>query len=186
MNRFMLIALLLFVAAAANSQITKGNWMLGGVLSYASTNYHYKSPDYEESYSSYKIYIKPNVGYFFIDKLSAGLKAGIDITGDKGSGQSYTDFNVGPYLRYYLLKPEKLINIITEAGYWYGFEKSSTSGKTSKNTFGFSAGPVVYFNNVVGLEMLVSYSTYQFSGIKGNNNTIMVGLGLQVHLEKSK
>ncbi len=182
MNRLFFIALLSFITSAANSQITKKNWMLGGEVSYASTNYN--SENYGIPHTAYDLQIKPNIGYFFIDKLSTGLKASIEVTGDKSRSQSYTDFNIGPFLRYYFLSPEKYVNVITEASYLYGFEKGSTPEKTSKNTFSFSAGPVVYFNNVVGLEMLVSYASYQFSGIKGSNKTIMVGLGLQVHLER--
>lgn len=167
----------------ANCQITKGNLMLGGVISYSSTNY--KSENYGIPHTSYNLQIKPNVGYFFIDKLAAGIKTSIDKIGDKG-GTSYTDFNAGPFCRYYILNSEKNVNIIAEGGYIYGFETGTASEKTSKNTFTLSAGSVVYFNTVVGLEFLISYSTYKFSGIKGSNNTIMFGLGLQVHLEKEK
>lgn len=157
---------------------------VGGVINYASTNYN--STNYGQPHTAYNLQIKPNIGYFFIDKLSAGLRANISKVGDRDRSQSYTDFNIGPYLRYYLLKTDKLINVVTEAGYLYGFEKGSTPEKTSKNSFSFSAGPVIYFNNVVGFEMLLSYSTYKFSNLAGSNNTVMVGIGLQVHLEKEK
>lgn len=120
-----------------------------------------------------------------MDKLTAGLQANISKIGNASGNTSYTDFNIGPFIRYYILGTERHANIITEASYLYGFEKGSRPGKTSKNTFSFSAGPVIYFNNVVGLEMLVSYSTYKFSGFNGSNNTIMFGVGLQVHLEKN-
>lgn len=183
MNKIIMPALcMLLYGLAAIGQITKNNWMLGGAISYASTNYN--SINFGLAHTTYNLEVKPNVGYFFIDKLSAGLRSGIGITGDRDRSQSYTDFNIGPYIRYYLLNPEKYVNVITEAGYLYGFEKGSTPEKTPKNTFCFSAGPVLYFNTVVGLEVLLSYSTYKYSGFTGNNNTIMVGLGLQVHLEK--
>lgn len=164
-------------------QITKGNWMLGGNISYASTNYN--SENYGVPHTSYNLQVRPNIGYFFIDKLAAGIKVGIGKTGDKG-GTNYTDFNIGPFCRYYILNPEKNANIIAEGGYLYGFETGTASEKASKNTFMISAGPVIYFNTVVGLEFLISYSSYRFNGIKGSNNTVMVGLGLQVHLEREK
>lgn len=183
MNKIIALALCMLICVlAATGQITKNNWMVGGTISYASTNYN--SINYGDAHTAYNLEVKPNVGYFFIDKLSAGLKSSIGITGDKSRSQSYTDFNIGPYVRYYLLNSEKYVNVITEAGYLYGFEKGSTPEKTQKNTFCFSAGPVLYFNNVVGMEVLLSYSTYKYSGFTGNNNTIMVGLGLQIHLEK--
>ncbi len=182
MNRATLITFLFSISLAGNSQITKGNWMLGGTISYASTNYN--SINYGGPHTTYNLQVSPTPGYFFVDKIAGGIKAGISKIGDVDLNTSYTDFNMGPYFRYYLLASEKQVNVVTEAAYLYGFEKGSTPDKTSKNTFSFSAGPVIYFNNVVGLEMLVSYSTYKFSKIDGNNNTIRFGIGVQVHLEK--
>ena len=182
MNRVTFIALLSFISFAANSQITQGNWMLGGTISYASTKYN--STNYGEPHTAYDLQINPNVGYFFVDKLAGGLKASISKIGAASTSNSHTDFNIGPYFRYYLLAPEKQVNVLTEAAYLYGFDKFSQSDKTPKNTFSFSAGPIIYFNNVVGLETLVSYSTYKFTGFDGSNNTIRFSLGLQVHLEK--
>lgn len=185
MSRLFLIALLSFITSAANSQITKRNWMLGGIINYASTNYN--SENYGATHTAYNLQIKPNIGYFFIDKLAAGIKTGIGKTGQKG-GTNYTDFNIGPFFRYYFLNQDKNVNILSEGMYQYGFEGSlsGSNNSTSKSTFTFSAGPVIYFNTVVGLEFLISYSTYKFSGIKGSNNTVMVGLGLQVHLEREE
>ena len=182
MNRATIILLFLSFSFGANSQITKWNWMLGGNLSYASTNYN--SRNYEDPHTAYNLKLSPNVGYFFVDKLAGGVKASINKNGDKDRRQSYTDFNIGPYIRYYLLAPDKQVNIVTEAVYLYVFEKGTPPDKTFKNTFSFSAGPVIYFNNVVGLEMLIDYSTYKFSIIEGNNNTIRFSIGLQIHLEK--
>jgi len=176
------------LSSTAKSQITKNSWMLGGLISYSSTNYN--STNYGEPHNAYNLQIKPNVGFFLIDKLATGVKTGIEKTGVKSFGTStystYTNFNVGPYLRYYFLNPEKNVNILSEAAYQYGFEVGDGNDPSSKSNFVFSAGPVVYFNTVVGLEFLVSYSTYKFSGIWGSNNTVMIGLGLQVHLEREK
>ena len=172
-----------FLSVSAKSQITKNNWLLGGNISYASTNYN--SENYGVPHTSYNLQVRPNIGYFFIDKIAAGIKVGIGKTGNKG-GPYYTDFNIGPFCRYYILNPEKNANIIAEGGYLYGFVTGTASEKASKNTFMISAGPVIYFNTVVGLEFLISYSSYRFNGIKGSNNTVMVGLGLQVHLEREK
>jgi len=182
MNRATIIALLSLITFAANSQITQGNWMLGGTISYASTKYN--STNYGEPHTAYDLQINPNVGYFFVDKLAGGLKARISKIGDRDKSQSYTDVNLGPFFRYYMLAPEKQVNVLTEAAYLYGFDKYTTPDKNSKHTFSFSAGPVIYFNSAVGLEMLVNYSTCKFTEFKGSNNTIRFCLGLQVHLEK--
>lgn len=182
-----LLLTLLFLTISINSfgQLTKGNWLVGGSGSYATTNYN--SENYGVPHISYSLQIRPNVGYFFIDKFAAGIKTGIGKTGAKG-GPNYTDFNIGPFFRYYFLNQDKNVNIFSEGMYQYGFEGSlsSSNNSTPKSTFVFSAGPVIYFNTVVGLEFLISYSTFKFSGIRGSNNTVIVGLGLQVHLEREK
>lgn len=173
---FILLALLVNIT---NAQITKGNWMLGGEVSYSSTDYN------SENFSSVKSYylkISPQAGFFFRDKLAAGVKAGINSEGVRVN--NFTDFNIGPFVRYYFLSPENRVNLLAEGLYQYGFDKFSNANSVSKNTFSFSVGPAIYFNSVVGLEILASYSTYKFADIEGRNNTIMIGVGLQVHLEK--
>ncbi|MGE5107926.1 MAG: outer membrane beta-barrel protein [Sphingobacteriales bacterium] len=178
---------LTFYSLYADSQINKNNWMIGGNISYSRTNYN--SQNYGAPHTAYNLQIKPNIGYFVADKLAIGLKVGIDKSGSKDANTtfylSYTDFNIGPFIRYYLLSKERTVNLLTEAAYQYGFEGGNYD-KTSKNSFTFSAGPVAYFNSSVGLEFLITYSTYKFSGINGSNGTIQFGFGLQVHLEKDK
>lgn len=185
-----ILLLVLFCVAVSKdikSQITKGNWMVGGLINYSRTNYN--SENYGPTHIFYNVQIKPNVGYFITDKLASGLKIGFSKTGDNVGGTSgyltYTDFNIGPFIRYYFLKKDNLINVLTEGSYQYGFEHGN-SGGPNKNSIALSAGPVVYFNSSVGLEFLITYSTYKFSSISGSNNTILFGFGLQIHLETDK
>lgn len=181
---------ILLLSVAAKSQITKGNWMLGGNISYASTQY--KSENYGPEHIVYDFTIKPSVGYFFGDKFVGGIKAAIIKRGTKDPGtpgnNKNTDFNLGFFSRYYFLPEEKQVNILFESSYLYGFVGggSGQNTSTSKNTFALAAGPVIYFNTSVGLEFLIGYSTYKFSGINGSNGTIQIGIGLQIHLEKDK
>ena len=60
-----------------------------------------------------------------------------------------------------------------------------TPSKQSANRASFFAGPVFYFNESVGLEFTVGYSTTKSFQIKGNKS-ILMGLGIQFHLEKDK
>lgn len=188
MKKIVILIISSFLFFKSQSQITKDNWMLGGVINYSSI--HRNSENYGPSQVGYRFNINPNIGYFVADKFAVGTKASFGKEGYKTPGtqgyNKYSDFNIGPYFRYYFLNTEKYINILLEAMYQYGIEKGNQNATASKNTFAFSAGPVLYFNTVVGLEFLVSYSTSKFSGIKGSNNIVMLGIGLQVHLEKEK
>lgn len=185
----LLIIAISFIVNSTKGQIIKGNWMIGGNISYSSTTY--KSEALANN-TGYVLKIEPDIGYFLADKFVVGLKADISKQGSKATGtsvfSSYTDFNIGPFFRYYFLPSENIINIIVEGAYLYGFEGGSTTGrggqKTSKNTFSLAAGPVVYFNSAVGLEFLIGYSTYKYVGFTGSNGTIQMRLGFQVYLEK--
>lgn len=172
----------------SNCQITKRNWMVGGAISYASIQRN--SEIYGIDQTAYELNVTPNIGYFVMDKLAVGLKFGINSEGGKGQGtqgfNKRTYFNVGPYARYYLLSPAKNLNILTECGYQYGYIKGNSSDVQNVNSFFIQAGPVMYFNSVVGLEFLLSYTGSKSNGYSGIDNTIRVGIGLQVHLQKEE
>lgn len=180
-----LCVVLLFLIKT-NSQITKKNWLVGGAANFTSTNY--KSEAGQRN-TAFNIQITPNIGYFIADKFAAGVKVGIGKQGTKATGTSifttYTDANLGPFLRYYFLPANKDVNILSEGTYQHGLIKGD-HGKVFKNTFTFVTGPVVYFNSSVGIEFLLGYSTSKYVGFAGSNGTIQAGLGLQVHLEKDK
>ncbi|MCZ2299419.1 MAG: porin family protein [Chitinophagales bacterium] len=183
MKKQLICIILCIYSLTASGQITKGNWMVGGNINFASTTY--KSTNFSEN-TAYDFQINPNIGYFFTNKFAMGLKVGIRLLGAKGTGTTYStynNFNFGPFLRYYFLPTDNIINVLMEGAYQYGMEGNKNQN-TAKNTLAFNTGVVVFFNSVVGVEFLVGYSTYKFSDISGNNVTIQLGLGLQVHLQK--
>lgn len=187
----MLLTGILFVLDA-RGQITKGYWMMGGNINYSSIT---TKSEASTQNTEYNIQIVPDIGYFFADKLVAGLKSNINkqgtkLTGDSSGYNRYTDFNIGPFVRYYFLRKDKIINLLAEGDYEYGFNASSigeTKGEhTSKNTLAISAGPVAYFNSSVSLEFLMGYSSEKFVHFRGRNNTIKLSLGLQFYLERTR
>ena len=180
------LSLLIFFFAS-DAQITKGNWMIGGNASYSSTNY---KSDFGSKTKFFDLQLIPHVGYFIADKIATGIAANIVYMGfnvDASTQATSTDFNLGPFIRYYLLSTEREFNIVTEATYQYGFAGGNVgSKKPRKNTFAFAAGPVIYFTNSVGLEFLIGYSTYKYTAFAGSDNSIRFGIGIQAHLEKNK
>ena len=177
---------ILFINLSVNSQITKGNWMLGGNADFSST---INKSEAGQKTTVFNIQITPNIGYFIVDRLATGLKVSVGKEGVKATGTSrystYTDANFGPFLRYYFLPFDQQLNVLAEGVYQYGVI-AGDHDKVFKNTFSISGGPVVYFNPSVGLEFLIGYSTFKYVGFAGSNGTVQVGLGLQVHLEKDK
>ena len=170
---------ILFCSITTNAQITKGNWMVGGNAYFDNSNL--KNNAGIEIQSSTQIIIQPNIGYFCYDRFASGLNTRFGYSKTKGNSFSSTGFGVGPFLRYYFLKPEKRVNILLETNYFYGKDFNKADFNTN---YGFKTGPVVYFNSSVALELLAKYEHIFYSSDSYTSNSFQVGLGLQIHLEK--
>lgn len=175
---------------SAKSQITKGNWLVGGTGKFYSYTSTYTSATYSNEASYTQIDLSPNIGYFVADKLAFGLRPTFssikgEVTTTGGLSTNVQRYWIGPFGRYYFMKPDKQINILTDVSYQYGFFGGISKGKL--NTFSAMVGPVVYFNSSVGIEFLLGYSAsaedvegYQ----KETKNGFQIGIGFQIHLEK--
>jgi|JI6StandDraft_1071083.scaffolds.fasta_scaffold119979_2 hypothetical protein len=176
-----LIVTSILFAFSANSQITKGNWMVGGnaSLSFISSN--------DNSSKTTILNVSPNVGYFFFDKFSFGtlLNYSNSKTKDAMGGSSiYKNVNIGPFARYYILNKEKDYNLFYESSYNFSLLKEN------KNTeFGNKLGTVIFLNSSVGFEFSLKYSINKYKYPNGilpdsKSDNFIFGLGLQIHLEK--
>ena len=174
----------------ANAQITKGNWMVGGDAFYSSTTNKFPGNEFQGASTDkiYEIRINPNVGYFFIDKLAAGLQLNTvynKFDASDGGGLKNYGYGLSPFMRYYILDVDKLVNVFIQANYSLRFgEKYDKDNAIDGNAYGLQAGTVFFFNQSVGLELSLKYTSSkdQSSGFKANN--LMLGLGFQIHLEK--
>jgi len=183
-NFFLTSLIIVLFSITANSQITKGNWMVGGDGYYSSS----KSGRVDGSgeYTPWHFTINPNIGYFLKNKLVAGTV--LDMKFSNFSGR----YLLSPFVRYYFLKPDKVYNVFSSINAGYGFISSKNNqGNTVVSDFGLKVGGVVFLNSIVGLEFSINYSkTYQ-ENIKndfrtGKRDNINIGFGLQIHLEKNK
>jgi len=182
MKKLSLVLVSLSVLIVSKAQITKGNWLIGGNVSYSSTKYKNEN----EVQKTFILNISPDVGYFFAQRFAVGLRPELQYW--KGTtayppDNSQTVYKVGPFARYYFLAEDKPINLLLESSYQYSFTKTNAS-KNKSNTFSFFGGPVIYFNSSVGMEFLLGYSTSSFSNNDGTESTVRFGIGIQVHLEK--
>lgn len=174
---------ILFVSLSANAQITKGNWMVGGSASYSTSNTTNQQGD--KLSSGIGLSINPNLGYFFIDQLAGGTQLNFNY-GKPSGGYSNTSYSISPFLRYYFLKPDKIINIFTEISYGYGISKSQNDKSSFVRGYSLKAGPVIYVNSSVGLELTANYNSSYLEQTNNNYNHFTIGLGFQIHLEKDK
>jgi hypothetical protein len=177
------IIILLAISKPGICQITKENWMMGGSISYST-------PTQGESliYPSTMLRVSPTIGYFFIDKLAAGLTANYSLyfENNQGTGQSPTNQQIeaGPFIRYYFLDPEKKVNIFTQGlyQYTYGWNNSNASG--SLIDLMFTGGTTVFLNSIVGIEFTANYQL-EYGGLI-TVKTFSLGVGFQIYLIKEK
>jgi outer membrane protease len=75
--------------------------------------------------------------------------------------------------------------------YLYGTGYSEGVRSSHSNDFNIKAGPSIFFNSSVALEVTLGYqyteTTFLNSGSSSSqieNNNLILGVGLQIHLEK--
>ena len=180
------IIIIVLFTVSVNAQITKGNWMVGGTgfFTNSTVKTEFKNTGQTSNDSGYGLNIQPNIGYFVADKLVLGLTPSISYSkNNNNSGSGNFGYGGGPFARYYLLKTDNMVNVLTQVGYQY-FLNSTTEGHT--DVFVVKAGPVLYLNSSVGLELTVDYEIDKFNSQSSISTfkTFNVRIGFQIHLEK--
>lgn len=186
MKKITAFALTLFICAQLHSQITKGNWLVGGNINFSRTKLNNDLGGYTET----DINALGNVGYFFMDKFASGIRPNLFFSKTKyNSSSGSTRSEIGPFLRYYFLSKEQRVNLFLDASYTYGWSNvknnSITTNKVSSNSFSITGGPTIFLNSSVAIELSIGYSSTKFNdGINSKKEIITSGLGLQFYLEK--
>ncbi len=168
----------------AHSQITKGNWMIGGAASFRSSDY--------ENVAGFPskqtlLQLSGEVGYFIIDKFALGLKPGYDRTEGNNPRKIVNNYSVGPFARYYFLPVDRYVNIFSELSYQHGIQKTNqTSFVNNNNDFSGVGGLPFFLILSVALEFTLGYSVYLYNYNSGKVKSVIAGIGFHFHLEKDK
>ena len=95
----LITATFILISISATSQITKGNFMVGGnALFSQNQQFTNLSP---EKYNSLNIQVITNGGYFFINNLAIGAKLGYEGQFVKyATGFNYNTISYGVFTRY--------------------------------------------------------------------------------------
>ena len=184
MRKGIVLVIAVVFTSSVKAQIDKGFWMFGGSASFESTEY--PGGDKETIFT-----LLPKAGYFVIDNLAAGINLDFrrikrDVAGPTG-GYKITEFTAGPFVRYYLLKSGQPFNVFAEGSVTFGTYNQKNFDRTSNITqYLFNAGPVIFFNESVGLEMSIGYRSraYKEKSSTSKYNSVLVGIGFMVHLSK--
>lgn len=155
--------------------------MVGGSGNYKSTKTEKLSDGTKPIGDRVIFTIAPDVGYFFYDKLAAGIN--LSYTYDNIFDLDYQYFGIGPIVRYYFLKPDKMVNAFLQGNYYYYEGGGNNNGRFHNNGYGFKAGSAIFLNSSVALELSLDYISNRLNSTS-KEETIMIGIGFQIHLEK--
>lgn len=195
MKSFFLTVLVCAFSISSFGQLTKKTWLVGGSGSLYSYNEDYSSSNTNFTAKYTNVDISASIGYFVIDKLSAGLRPTFSsFKGESSGGGSTNNYKiaVGPFLRYYFLNTEKQFNLLADLSYQFGVNKNSggLNDKGKYNVFSAMGGTEIFFNSTVGIEFLFGYSQKLITidnpstASKSNKTGFQASIGFQIHLEK--
>jgi hypothetical protein len=186
MRKFSFALIFVSFLSTSRAQIVKANWLIGGNVNFSRTKLTSDLGGYAET----DVNAMGDIGYFFIDKLTAGIRPNLFFSKTKSTNSSgSTRSEIGPFLRYYFLSKEQRVNLFFDGSCTHGWTSVKNNGittnKVSSNSFSIMGGPVVFLNSSVAVELSMGYSTTKFNdGVYSKRNIITSGLGLQFYLEK--
>jgi len=168
------------------SQINKGQWIIGGNAAFSYYKYY--------STKTAAISLSPGSGYFFLNRLSGGLRLGYDARFNSyQSGGSSTESFISavPFIRYYFLSNEHKMNFFVDGGFgysWGKFKYAQSDFTYHSKIISFKMGPAIFLNEHTALEITLGYN-HSIAGGFGDTlaiNVLQIGVGLQVHIGKQK
>jgi len=133
MKQFFSLAIAVFIVSAAQAQLNKGQWLVGGSASFAHSTNSNNNGFGSYHATSTSLQATPAVGYFVISKLAVGVRPGISTSNDKEDGSSQlipysisyssrsktTRFSISPFVRYYFLPAKSKVNLVGDVSYSY-------------------------------------------------------------------
>lgn len=180
MKQFILAIILMTATSSfVHSQTYKGQYMVGGNASFASS----KISDGDESTT--QITFNPNFGYFFANNFAGGLRVNLNSVSYEGE-DSYSSTSFSPFLRYYFLPPAQRTNLFLDVSFGVG-SMGDEDDKEAFNQFSITAGPAIFLTPNTALEFGVGYTSQGGAAFGSDRRLDIFGLnvGFQIHLGRS-
>lgn len=176
------IATTLF-AISANSQITKGNWMVGGSGNFTNYKSTFQNNNIETTQTGYGFNISPNLGYFIADNVALGSALSFGFSNPSGNDNNSHGYGLAPFVRYYFRKSDKMINPFLQTSYGFSKGKSDSGGSSKTNGYNIKGGSAIFFNSSVAVELTLNYDSSKYNS-DSKSKYFTIGIGFQIHLEK--
>lgn len=179
MKRFFLaLCVWALAAGAAQAQLEKGTWVMGGTVSTGSN----KFGDLKTKFTN----LTPSVAIMF----GSGFSGGINVEYSRvkfGEEDPVNESLIGPFLRYYLIPAGKPVNVFFNVGYGWGrIAATESEGQIGKRGYNLAAGPAIFLNKHSALEIALDYSSIKAKDLDDRSNTFGIKIGFQVYFGGGK
>lgn len=185
MRSIFVLALLAF-SLASQAQTSKGNFLLGGSVTFNSAKEKVTfEGSSETSQATTTLGFTPNAGYFIMDNLAVGGSLTLLSVNEKESDSKTSTFLFAPFVRYYFLSLGENVKFMGQGS--FGIGSLSFDGESqSINSWAVNAGPAIFLNSNTALEITLGYNStgYKEEGAKFRTNSIGFNVGFQIHLGK--
>lgn len=191
MKTLLLSILSVIATYSANSQLSKGQWIVGGT---AEISYSHSSGTTNGVKNDIKTTIleaSPGAAYFFMERFCAGLRAGVLTShlDQVANGRGTTLFNSyysndskitglagGPFARYYFLAASRKVNVFADASYAYGYNKENAK------IYQEFLNPGSSFPSITSVTNESKYKTHSFSVAGGPTVFLNPNVSLELSL----
>ncbi|HEV3413197.1 MAG TPA: outer membrane beta-barrel protein [Puia sp.] len=199
MKKTFVLSVLALITFFAKGQTAKSDWLAGGAIGFTSATQ--KESDISGSAKTTVFLLTPDIGYFFIDNLAAGIGLNLTSTHLSNSGPYGTSsstlvyFTAGPFARYYFNTSPHVKLFLHGDASWGNEKYNFSSGGPNQSVPAFpisiyegKAGAAYFLNQNLALEFTAGYQSMiqkdKTGGttIKYTTGSILIGLGFQVYL----
>lgn len=163
----MVFLALLLLPVLGQGQTDEGDWLVGGTLFFNTTK------------ENTEFNLTPNVGYFVFRNFAVGANLGVTTSG-KGD-LARTNWNVGPFLRYYLGSWNYRPFLVTGGGFEY--ERQKTLDAERGFYFNGGLGLAAFINETVALEFIADYFAINLKD-RDTSDGFRFRVGFQVYIDR--
>jgi outer membrane protein len=193
----------LLISFGLLGQTEKGNFLIGGTASIGNSNenssYNFATTISTQTTKTFSVSVTPNISYFVIDRLAAGVITGYSYLSEKSVQvpkpvKGHT-LSVGPQVRYYF--PFNNFAVFPQLSYAWGWSITDSdpySGSTEKEkmniqTFFGGIGLAYFVRKNIGIEAIAGYKRITTSytndiETKDTNSQIALNFGIQFYLDR--
>lgn len=164
------LLLLTLITVNVNAQTEKGDWMVGGQMSFNTTSG-------DKSFT-----LAPSAGYFFANNFAAGSEFLLSFS--KIEDKKESAVGVGPFARYYFELKEPAFKPFVHTSFTLANETTKVNDvKTSstKTSFFIGAGGAYFINSNVALEGVMGYNNTKVENLSAKGG-FLFRVGFQIHL----